>query len=81
MFKKIIALLKAKYQEVFFIGTDDNNNFLYPFNDCVNLIEKLKEVKLDLDDAGTLKDLFYISDIIDVGNTIASDYTALNLKL
>ena len=64
-----------------FIGTDDNNNFLYPFNDCVNLIEKLKEVKLDLDDADTLKDLFYISDIIDVGNTIASDYTALNLKL
>ena len=64
-----------------FIGTDDNNNFLYPFNDCVNLIEKLKEVKLDLDNADTLKDLFYISDIIDVGNTIASDYTALNLKL
>ena len=64
-----------------FIGTDNNNNFLYPFNDCVNLIEKLKEVKLDLDDADTLKDLFYISDIIEVGNTIASDYTALNLKL
>ena len=64
-----------------FVGTDDNNNFLYPFNDCVNLIEKLKEVKLDLDNADTLKDLFYISDIIEVGNTIASDYTALNLKL